>query len=136
MATNYLYDGDTLREEMDNSGNVLARYTQEPRVDGPLSMLRGATPSYYEQDGVNSVSSLSNSAAALANTYSYDSFGKLTASSGTLTNPFQFTGRDYDSDTGLRYYRARYYDPSAGRFVSEDPAGFFGGFNFYTYVEN
>src|SRR5207249_3313521 len=68
--------------------------------------------------------------------YVYDSFGNLTTSSGTLTNPFQYTGRDYDQETGLRYYRARYYDPAVGRFLSEDPLEFGGGINFYAYVHN
>ncbi|HWZ43831.1 MAG TPA: RHS repeat-associated core domain-containing protein, partial [Candidatus Saccharimonadales bacterium] len=53
-----------------------------------------------------------------------------------LTNPFQYTGRDFDSETGLRYYRARYYDPVVGRFISEDPTGFDAGINFYAYVSN
>jgi RHS repeat-associated protein len=48
----------------------------------------------------------------------------------------QYTGRDYDAETGLNYYRARYYDPVIGRFISEDPIGFDGGNNFYAYVEN
>jgi uncharacterized protein RhaS with RHS repeats len=38
-------------------------------------------------------------------------------------NPFQYTGRDNDSETGLYYYRARYFDPRVGRFISEDPLG-------------
>jgi RHS repeat-associated protein len=58
-------------------------------------------------------------------------------SSGSLGNPFQFTGRDFDPATGLRYYRARYYDSSVGRFISEDPTGFQGsGSNFYAYAAN
>jgi RHS repeat-associated protein len=60
----------------------------------------------------------------------------LTASTGTLTNPFQYTGHEFDPETGLRYYRARYYNPSTGRFVSEDPIGFAGGDNFFRYVGN
>jgi RHS repeat-associated protein len=99
-------------------------------------MLRGGTTSYYQQDGLGSISSLSNSAGALANTYAYDSFGNLTAFTGTLTNPFRFTGREFDSETGIYGYRARYYDPSAGRFSSEDPLGFGGGLNFYEYGYN
>jgi RHS repeat-associated protein len=47
-----------------------------------------------------------------------------------------FTGREWDPETGLYYYRARYYDPKLGRFVSEDPIKFLGGANFYAYVEN
>jgi RHS repeat-associated protein len=138
-TTNYLYDGANLLEEVDNSGNVLARYTQEPGtgLDQPLSELRSGTTSYYQQDGLNSVTSLSNSAGVLANTYSYDSFGKLTASTGTLINPFQYTGREFDPETGIYQYRARYYDQNVGRFLSEDPLkGISDGVNFYAYVHN
>jgi len=67
--------------------------------------------------------------------YTYDSFGKLTASTGSLVNPFQYTARESDSETGLYYYRARYYEATSGRFVSEDPIGFGGGdLNLYAYV--
>jgi RHS repeat-associated protein len=139
-TTNYLYDGTdsnaNLLEEMDGAGNVLARYTQQLDVDRPLSMLRSGAISYYEQDGLGSVTSLSNSAGTLVNTYAYDSFGKLTASTGTLVNPFQYTGREFDSETGLYEYRARYYDQNVGRFKSEDPIRFKGGINFYAYVGN
>lgn len=82
------------------------------------------------------VSALSNSAGALANTYTYDSYGKLTASSGTISNPFQYTGREFDQETTLYLNRSRYYDASVGRFISEDSIGFGGGNNFYRYVLN
>jgi len=137
-TTNYLYDGngDSVLEETDNSGNVLARYAQSLGIDQTLAELRSTVASYYEQDGLSSVTSLSNSSTSLANTYTYDSFGRLTASTGTLTNPLQYTGRDFDQETGLGYYRTRYYNYSAGRFISEDPARFTGGSNFYPYVGN
>jgi len=135
-TTNYLYEGRNLLEELDASGNALARYTQSPGLDQPLAELRSTVTSYYEQDGLGSVSALSNSAGALANTYTYDSFGKLAASTGTLANPFQFTGREFDPETGIYQYRHRYYDPNGGRFISEDPIGFGGGANFYRYVFN
>lgn len=97
-ATNYLYDGiyieSNVIEEVDANGNELARDVQGKGIDQPLAEFQSGTTSYYEQDGLGSVSSLSNSAALLANTYAYDSFGKLTASTGTLVNPFQYTGRD------------------------------------------
>ena len=49
--------------------------------------------------------------------------------------PFRFTGREWDKELGLYYYRARYYDPRAGRFISEDPIGFVGGLNLYRYAD-
>ena len=135
-TANYLYDKQNVIEEMDGSGNVLARYTPSGAIDEPLAMLRSGSTSYYEQDGLDSVTSLSNPAGTLANTYIYDSFGKLTASAGTITNPFRYTGREFDQETGLLFNRARYFDPSAGRFLSEDPSDFDGGMNFYAYVGN
>jgi YD repeat-containing protein len=69
-TTNYLYDGKganaNVIEEIDSAGNVLARYTQSPAVDQPLAELRSGTTSYYQQDGVGSVTSLSNPVGALA----------------------------------------------------------------------
>jgi RHS repeat-associated protein len=135
-TTNYLYDGPNLLEEIDNVGNVLARYTQNMEIDEPLAELRSGTISYYQQDGLGSSTSLSNSSGALANTYTYDSYGKLTASSGGISNPFQYTGRELDIETGIYYYRARYYDQNMGRFVSEDPLKTSGGLNFYRYARN
>jgi RHS repeat-associated protein len=135
-TTNYLYDIANILETMDQSGNVLARYTDTLNVDEPLSELVSGTTSYYEQDGLHSVTSLSNSTGALANTYTYDSFGKSIASTGALANPFQYTGREFDVESGADYYRVRYYDQGAGRFASEDPIGFYGGMNFYSYVKN
>ena len=121
-TTNYLYDGPNLIEEVDNSRNIVARYTQGIGVDQPLAESRSAPSSYYEADGLGSVSSLSNEMGALVNTYVYDSFGRQTTSTYTLTNPLHYTGREFDSETGLYYYRARYYDSVTGRFLSEDPA--------------
>jgi RHS repeat-associated protein len=99
-------------------------------------MLRSSATSYYNADGLGSVTSLTNSSGGAAETYTYDSFGKLTASAGSLTNPYQYTGRESDPETGLYYYRARYYDPSTGKFLGEDPIQFAGGTNFYRYVSN
>lgn len=122
-TTNYAYDGANSAEEVDQNGNVLAGYTQGLGIDDPLSELRSGTSSYYEEDGLGSVTSISSSTGLLGNTYLYDSFGNTTAT-GTITNAFQYTGRDYDPETDLRYYRMRYYDVTVGRFLSEDPIGF------------
>jgi hypothetical protein len=102
----FLYDRDNLIETVNGSGTELSGYNGGPWIDEALSELRAGTSSYDQQDGLGSVTSLSNSTGTLANTYSYDSFGNLTNSTGTLGNPFQFTGREFDSETGLRYYRS------------------------------
>ena len=132
----YAYDGDNLVEETNSSGTAVARYSQGLNIDEPLAMLRGGASSFYHADGLGSVTSLSSSAGSIANTYTYDSFGNLTNSTGGITNPFQYTARENDSETGLYYYRARYYDPQIGRFLREDPLRFQAGIDFYAYVNN
>src|SRR5438132_4076153 len=133
----FAYDGDNLVEETNSSGTVVARYTPTFTTDEPLAMLRSGTTSYYEQDGLGSVTSLSNTAGAIAQTYAYDSVGNQTAPSGLLVNPFRFTGRAVDTETILQFSRARYFDPKTGRFISEDPIRFDSGQNdFFVYVGN
>jgi YD repeat-containing protein len=103
----YAYDGDNLIEETNSSGTAVARHTQGLNIDEPLAMLRSGATSYYQADGLGSLTSLSNTSGALANTYTYDSFGNLTASTGSITNSFRYTGREFDTETSLYYYRAR-----------------------------
>ena len=135
-TTNFVYDGSNLLEEVDQNGSVQARYIQTQSIDEPLAMLRGGATSYYNADALGSVTSLGNGAGTLAQTYTFDSFGKMTASGGSLTNPFRFAGRELDTESNLYFMRARYLDSATGRFISEDPARFPGGIDFYSYVEN
>jgi RHS repeat-associated protein len=132
----YAYDLDDMVEETNGSGAVVARYSRGLNIDEPLAMLRSSTTSYYQEDGLGSVTSLSNAAGTLAQTYTYDSFGNVVATTGSITNGFKYTGREFDTETNLQFSRARYYDPISGRFISEDPVGFRGDVNFYAYVEN
>ncbi|MGB7071440.1 MAG: RHS repeat-associated core domain-containing protein, partial [Candidatus Sulfotelmatobacter sp.] len=132
----FLYSGTNLLETVNGSGSEVASYAQTRNIDELLAELRASTADYYEADALGSITSLSNSSGTLANTYTYDSFGNLTASTGALRNYFQYTGREFDQETGAYYYRARYYDEQTGRFISEDPTKFKGGINFYPYVKN
>jgi len=133
----YAYDGDNLIEETNSAGAAVARYEQTTEIDELLAMLRGGTTSYFEEDGLGSVTSLSNSAGAIANSYTYDSFGNIIATSGSIVNNFRYSGREFDTETGLYFFRARYFDPAAGRFLSEDPLETGGGdIDFYRYAYN
>jgi RHS repeat-associated protein len=132
----FVYDGDNLIETLTSSGSLVSRYTETQNIDEPLAELSSGGASFYEGDALGSITSLTNPGGTIANTYTYDSFGNVTNFTGTLSNPFRFTGRESDPETGLYYYRARYFDPNVGRFVSEDPIRFYGGTNFYRYVRN
>jgi YD repeat-containing protein len=92
-TTIFVYDGPNVIEEVGADGSLLASYTHSLGIDEPLSMLRGNTMSYYQVDGLGSVTSLSDSKGNLVSTYEYDSFGNLMASTGSISNPFRFTGR-------------------------------------------
>ncbi len=89
-------------------------------------------------DNLGTVRDLVSSAGVVQNHRKYDSFGNLTSQSNAgNTTRFGYTGREFDADTGLYFYRSRYYDPVVGRFISEDPISFIAGdTNLYRYVGN
>lgn len=131
---NYLYDGANVVTDLDSSGAVIASYAQGSGIDEPLASISSAGTAFFEADGLGSITSLSGM-AGITDTYTYKAFG-VTSATGTNPNRFRYTGREWDSETGLYYYRARYYDPQIGRFISEDPTQFSEGPNFYIYVDN
>ncbi len=135
-VTNYLTDARSSILEVDANGNSLRKYTNTQEADEPLAEIRSGPAGFYHQDALGSITSLSGLTGTLSNTYSYDTFGNLVTSTGSISNPFQYTGRDYDAETELRYHRARYYDSTTARFLNEDPTGFAAGINFYPYVLN
>ncbi|WP_434148427.1 RHS repeat-associated core domain-containing protein [Methylocaldum gracile subsp. desertum] len=79
---------------------------------------------------------LTNASQQTVNTYAYDPYGRLMAQTETVQQPFQYAGQVGVMAEGqnLYYMRARYYDATVGRFISEDPIGFDGGLNLYAYV--
>ena len=115
-----LYDGDQLLAETDAAGALTATYVYGPGIDEPLQMTRGSVTTFYHPDGLGSIVALTNATGAVIERTRYDAFGAPDHAS-TLGNRFLFTGREYDQDTGLYFYRARSYDPRLGRFLSRDP---------------
>ena len=133
----YIYDGEDILLEYDGSNVLQARYTHGPGIDEPIAVTKGGSTFFYHQDGLGSVTDLTDSAGAAAKSYSYDAYGTLVEQTGTVEQPYTYTGREFDAESGLYYYRSRLYDPSTGRFLQKDPIGFLGGdSNFYSYVSN
>lgn len=136
VKTRFIYDGNQRIADYDGtSGNLVTRYVNVG-VDEPMIQVTSTgVVSFFHQDKQNSVIAVTDSTGAVVNHYAYSSFGESTILSGTT---FGYTGQRYDAETGLYYYKARYYSPVLGRFLQPDPIGYEGGLtlNLYEYVNN
>ena len=149
----YLYNGSSIIIEYDvdpvtEALSVAAEYIHDAGMDNQVAMIRheGAASStyYYHKDGLGSIIDISDETGNVVKSYTYKTFGTIAGVTGDiipatgelLENPYTYTGREYDAETGLYYYRARYYNPMLGRFINKDPIGIAGGLNMFTYVGN
>lgn len=116
---------------LDDASGAQTKYLNGAGIDNKLRQTLNGQTSYYLSDHLGSTTALVDSAGTITDQNSYDSFGNPT--NANFASRYQFTGREFDSFSGLYYYRARWYDSQLGRFISEDPIGFRGGdINLYT----
>jgi len=123
--------------QKNNAGTVAARYFRGLAIDEPWlgSNIGAATTNrVYLADALGSVVALTDSSGVISNEYDYEPFTVVT-NIGLSLNSYKFTARE-DDGTGLYYYRARYFHPALGRFVSEDPMDMVDGPNVYLYARN
>ena len=138
LRTEFLYDGTSVILEYDGSGAILRRYVYGPGIDERLFYYDGATTAETDRyaihtDHLGSTIALTDKDGRLKERFSYGPFGETADTSGCA---YRFTGRYLDAETGLYYYRARYYSPDLGRFLNPDPSGYGDGMNLYAYVGN
>ena len=148
-TTNYLiYDGIHVIAEVGTSGSLVRSYTYGPGIDNILSMtVYGGTTQtyYYVKDHLGSVQAAVDASGAVVESYKYDAWGNVQGvydstggvlQTSSIGNRFTWQGREYSWKTGLYYFRARWYEPVTGRWLSNDPIGISGGLNQYVFCAN
>jgi RHS repeat-associated protein len=132
VTRTYIYAGDDIVEER-VAGGLTLRFVHGLGVDQHLAQyVVGGSLAYLLADHLGSIVRQTDAAGNITFTRDYDPWGNLLT--GATVGRYAYTGREWDPETGLYYYRARYYDARLGRFLSEDPIGFGGGINLYPYV--
>ena len=149
----FIYDNEDIIAELDESNKLIAFYVHGPGIDTPLALVRDLNKDgdfsvnevfYYTRDHLGSVRELLDHRGVMYQRYSYGAYGetRLEKHEGSqkhkfIENRYAYTSREIDHKTGLYYYRARWYSPETGSFISADPIGFESqDTNFYRYVEN
>ena len=136
--TNYLYDRQNVILETDAAGNIKTRYIKGINYIASLDSENKET--YFLFNGHGDTVQTVNEAGEVQNRYDYDIWGNPTLTIEVKANAIRYAGEYIDTETGLYYLRARYYDPYVGRFISED--SYFGedenplSLNRYTYCHN
>jgi RHS repeat-associated protein len=134
-STEFMFTGVNPVQET-SGATVLANILTGLGIDEFLTRtdIVAGTTSYFLPDGLQSAVALTDTAGVVQTEYTYEPFGKTTATGVLSSNPFQYTSREND-DTGLYYYRTRYYHPELQRFVAEDPIAFIGTNDFYSSLD-
>jgi RHS repeat-associated protein len=135
---NYYLDGDNIAFVTDGVGDRIFHYLYGLEADQVLAQDSETGMVWSLADRLGSIDVLTNEQGVIVDQRTYDSFGNtLSQLDPTVKFRFGYTGRESDPETGLYYYRARYFDANVGRFISTDPIGFEAGdANLYRYVNN
>jgi len=143
-----VYDGPHCIAEVDTNGVLVRSYTYGPGIDNVLAMTvhqPDVQTYYYIKDHLGSTLALTDESGAMVESYSYDAWGRVLGvydaagvqiSESAVGNRILWQGREYTWSTGLYYFRARWYDPITGRWLSKDPIGIAGGLNQYVAFGN
>ncbi len=132
-TTSFLYDRANAVQEViggTNTANSLMG-----GVDEVFQRTDSVGARSFLSDALGGTLALTDSTGTAQTSYTYEPFGNTSVTGAATTNSFAYTGRELDAGN-LYYYRARYYNPSLQRFITEDPIRFNGGINFYGYVQN
>ncbi len=123
---------------LDASSSLTTRYFNGDVVDQVFARVDQNGSAWLYTDHLGSVRVVTDGNGNVIDQISYDSYGNITSASNPAAGGmYKWTGQEFDTETGLQYNRARYYDPHVGRWISQDPLGFDAGdSNLYRYVNN
>ena len=142
-VTSFFYDGARSIEERNGEGSVTSQYVFGRGIDEVLELTTEGRSYFYHDNSIGPVVALTDETGAVVERYRYQAYGENTILAAdavtplpdsTVGNPFRFTGRRFDNESGLYYYRARHYLPSRGRFLQRDPKGYVDGLGLYQYL--
>ena len=129
--------------DVDALGTPIRTYTYGPGIDNLIAMTVHSSPTnqtfYAITDPLGTVHALVDETGTVMDRYTYDAWGNVQesgASQHAIDNRFLFQGREYSFATGLYNFRARWYNPQTGRWLSNDPIGISGGLNLYAFCGN
>ena len=139
--THYVYDRANVLAILDASNNPIALFTQGLGIDSPIIARINGADYFYHSDALGSATALTDASGNTIETAEYEAYGQVVVKDSqgiargqsTVGNPFLYTSRELDSETGLYYFRARYYDQVTGKFSQEDPVQ---SINQYGYAFN
>ena len=142
-TTRYIYNNNQVVQEYEND-SLTNTYIYASYIDDPVAYTFNNETYYYIKDRQYSIQAVTNSIGDIVESYSYNSFGIITIKDqnqnvilkSNVNNSITYTGRRYDQESELYYYRNRMYSPTLGRFMSNDPKGYVDGMNLYSYVKN
>ena len=123
VTTKYTVFGDKVSFETTGSDKIHYSYDASGNL---FSMNLNGTEYYYTRNAQGDITGLIDNAGNLVVSYTYDTWGKLLSTTGSLAstvgikNPYRYRGYRYDNETGLYYLQSRYYNPEWGRFVNAD----------------
>jgi RHS repeat-associated protein len=133
--TRFIYNGaQRIAEYNGTSGSLITRFVYAKGLDEPVVEVTSAgIKSYFHRDRQGSIIAKTDDTGAVTQRNEYGPFGESAALSGIS---FGYTGQRYDAESGLYFYKTRYYSPVIGRFLQPDTIGYGDGLNMYAYVNN
>ena len=136
----HVYDGNQCIADLDETGAVVRSYVWGPGIDNLLAIRVGEQTFYALTDHQNTVHGFVDATGSLVAHFVYDAWGNVLESSVSVPaladNRYLFQGREYSWLTGLYNFRARWFDPATGRWLSKDPIGISGGIALYEFCDN